>query len=81
MHNGCRWSTIYILCGITMLLIACNAGLQLLGTWNYHARAVSSCCASLLTCLNIAAIVTTAVFRFNTVGKWAALSLTASKFD
>ena len=81
MYNGCRWSTIYIFCGITMLLIACNAVLQLLGTWNYHARAVSSCCASLLTCLNIAAIVTTAVFRFNTVGKWAALSLTASKYD
>ena len=81
MYDGCRWSTIYILCGLTMLLIAVNAVVQLVGTVNYYARAISSCCASCLTCLNIAAIITTAVFRFNTIGKWAALSLTPSKYD
>ena len=64
-----------------MLMIACNAIVQLVGTWNYHARAISTCCASVLSCLNIAAIITTAVFRFNTVGKWAALSKTPSKYD
>ena len=64
-----------------MLLIALNALIQLVGTWHYQSRALSSCCASLLTCLNIAAIVTTAVFRFNTVGKWAALSMTPSKYE
>ena len=64
-----------------MIIIACNAILQLVGTWNYKARAVSSCFASVLTCLNISAIITTGVFRFNTVGKWAALSLTPSKYE
>ena len=81
VYDGCRWSIIYILCGITLLLIAVNALLQLLGTWNHKARAVSSCFASVLTCLNLCAIVTTGVFRFNTIGKWAALSLTPSKYD
>ena len=38
-------------------------------------------CVGCLACVNLAAIITTAVFRFNTAGKLAALSLTSSKYD
>ena len=78
---GCRWSIIYIFSGFTMIIIAANACLQIVGAFVYQARAISSCFVSVLTCLNIAAIVTTGVFRFNTIGRFAALSLTPSKYD
>ena len=38
-------------------------------------------CASLCCCLNLAAIIVTAVFRFNDFGKLSALCLAPSKFD
>ena len=37
--NGNRWSIIYILCAISMLLLAVNAGLMVLGACSHHARA------------------------------------------
>ena len=35
----------------------------------------------MLGCVNFAAIITTAVFRFNTMGRFAALSLCPSKYE
>jgi len=81
MQDGCRWSVIYALSSVTLLLIALNAVLMTLGAWNYFARAISGCLCCLLSMVNLAAIIVTATFRFNTVGKLAALSLTPSKFS
>mmetsp|Transcript_8074 Transcript_8074/g.9289 ORF Transcript_8074/g.9289 Transcript_8074/m.9289 type:complete len:131 (-) Transcript_8074:71-463(-) len=45
------------------------------GAWNLHARMIGLCCACLLGCVNFAALITTAVFRFNSMGQLASLSL------
>ena len=64
--QGTRWSVVYAFCGITLMLVAANAGIQLIGVWSYHMRALSACCGSCLNCVVFAAIITTSVFRFNT---------------
>lgn len=74
VERGCRWSTIYYFCAVTMLLLAANSCVQFAGTWWHKLRALGACLASLLCCVNLAAIVTTGVFRFNYMGKLAALS-------
>ena len=79
--DGCRWSIVYSLCGITLILIAVNSGIQLVGVWSYHSRALGACCGSCLCCLTMAAIITAGVFRFNTMGSLAALSKTPSSYD
>lgn len=62
------------------MLVAGNAGLQLIGVWSYHLRALSACCGSCLNCVVFAAIITTGVFRFNNMGSLAALSKSPSKY-
>ena len=64
-----------------MLLLAVNGILQFVGVWTFHFRALSGCCACVLSCLMLGAIITTAVFRFNTYGSLAALSLFPTKYD
>lgn len=80
-YAGCRWSKLYLLNGITCILIAINCIFAIIGAFVFKCRAVSSCFGSLLCCLTTAAIVTTGVFRFNTYGKLAALSLTPTKYN
>ena len=64
-----------------MLLLACNAGLMILGSWSFHARALTTCCGSLCLCLNLFAIIAAAVFRFNNFGRLAALCTSPSKYN
>ena len=42
---------------------------------------LGGCCGCLLGCTNIAAIVVTGVFRFNTMGQLAAISTVGTKYD
>ena len=70
---GNRFSIIYALCGTTMLLLAANSALMILGAWSFHARGLAGCCGSLCCCLNFAAIITTGVFRYNNWGQLSAL--------
>lgn len=79
--NGNRWTVVYALCGTTMLLLAANSGLMILGAWSLHARGLAACCGSLCCCLNLAAIITTGIFRYNTWGQLSALCLGPTKFD
>ena len=44
-------------------------------------RIIGSCCSVLLCCSNIAAIVLTGVFRYNLMGKYAALSLVGANYS
>ena len=78
---GCRWGIVYEFAAITCLLLALNAIILTLGVWFFKARMAGLCLGTLLGCLNLASLVTTGVFRFNTMGKLAALSLTPSKYD
>ena len=64
-----------------MLLLAANSILMIIGAWNFHARALAGTCGSLCCCLNLASIITTGVFRFNSWGKLSMLCNGASKFD
>ena len=61
--------------------MALNGIVQAIGTFNFHSRLMGVCCGMLLSCANLAAIITTGVFRFNTIGNFAALSLCGSKFE
>ena len=79
-ETGSRWSVIYTLGAITCLLIALNSVILAVGTYNYQSRLIGGCCGILLGCLNIAAIVTIGVFRFNLIGQLAAISLVGSKY-
>ena len=78
---GCRWSVIYAFNSILMMLITINGIFMVWGAWNYKARLISGCLCSILGCVDLAAIIVTFVFRFNQVGRLAALSLTASYYD
>ena len=81
-EDGNRFSIIYALCGTTMLLLAANSALMILGAWSFHARGLAGCCGSLCCCLNFAAIVTTGVFRYNNWGQLSALCENCpSKYD
>lgn len=79
--DGCRWSIIYKFCAMTLILIAFNGIFMTLGAWNIQTRAISGCCCCLLGIVNLAAMITTCIFRFNTMGKLAALSQQGSKYD
>ena len=79
--EGSRWSVIYAFGGILLILVAANYALQLAGVWNAHCRAIGACCGNCLNCVLFACIITVAVFRFNTFGCLAALSLFPTKFN
>ena len=64
-----------------MFLVALNAIVNFGGVWSYEARGSGLCCSMCLSCLNIGAIITIGIFRFNTLGKLAALSEGPSKYD
>ena len=78
--SGNRFNVIYILSGVTMLLLAANSALMILGAWSFHARGLAGCCGSLCCCLNLAAIITTGVFRYNNWGSLSALCNGGSKY-
>ena len=77
--DGCRWSLVYGFCGVTMVLIAANTVLQIIGVWSYILRALGASCGLALCCVNFAALITTAVLRWNTWGRLAALSTLPTK--
>ena len=79
--DGCRWSIIYTLNGITLLLLAVNGILQMMGAMMLVARILGGCCCCLLSCTNFAAIIVTGVFRFNWIGSVAALSNVGSEYS
>ena len=61
--------------------MAVNGFISSFGAFSYHCRTLAGICFTLMFALNIAAIVTTAVFRFNTMGKLAALSTQSTKYQ
>ena len=74
MQKGTQWSTIYILNGVTLVLIGSNAVLMIFGAWYFYPRLLALIFNLFLTLLHFCAIVTTGVFRFRALGKLCALS-------
>ena len=54
---------------------------MVVGAWVLYARICAGCLLCLLGCVNLAAIITTGVFRLNTQGKLAALSTQPIKYE
>ena len=79
--KGCRWTVLFALNAYSLIIIAVNSAIMAIGAYNFKARALGMSCGICLICLNLACIITTAVFRFNTMGKLASLSLTPSEYD
>lgn len=71
----------FAFCGFYMMLIAGNSVILSMGICSRPLRALSLCLAGLLSCINIAGIILTAVFRFNTWGKLAALSTMVDNYS
>jgi len=77
--KGCAWSVIYGLAGWTLILIAINAGLLILGAWFYKPRMIGLFCHHFLLIFNIASVVVTFKFRYRDQGKLAAMSIMPSR--
>lgn len=71
---------VYAFCGITFIMIATANLCISIGAYNLQARMLGGCCGCCFGCINFAALITTAVFRFNTMGSIAALSKTPTKY-
>ena len=80
--EGSRWSIVWKLNGITCLMMAATYLLVfVIGAYNFHSRALGGCLGCCIGCVNFAALITTGVFRYNTLGKLAALSDGPSYYD
>ena len=79
VQRGTQWSTIYILNGMTLILIGSNAVLMIFGAFYFYPRLFALVCNLFLTLLHFCAIVTTGVFRFRALGKLCALSKQPTK--
>ena len=77
---GSRFSVVYAFCGITFIMIATANLCISIGAYNLQARMLGGCCGCCFGCINFAALITTAVFRFNTMGSLAAISKTPTKY-
>ena len=78
---GSRYSVIYAFCGVTFVMIAVANCCISIGAYNLQARMLGGCCGCCFGCVNFSALITTAVFRFNAMGKLAALSTTPTKYE
>ena len=66
---------------VIYMLIAFNAVLMIAGVYLVWLRVTSMCCNCCLSCINLAAIITTAVFRFRPMGQLCALSTASVKVE
>lgn len=76
---GSKWSVVFEFNGVLYMLITFNAVLMIIGVYLIWLRLISICCNCLFGCINFAAIITTAVFRFRPMGRLCALSTGAVK--
>ena len=79
--EGTRWSLVFQFNGITLALLALTYLLLALGARFFTVRIIGACMNCFLTCVHFAAIVTTAVYRFNAKGKLAAICLSPSHYE
>ena len=78
---GNRWSTIYMLGAAAMGMFLVQAVLVSCGVYLYPVRLIALFFQSVFCLFNFVAVIVMAVFRFNTIGKLAALSQTGSTYQ
>ena len=81
MKEGTRWSLIFLFNGITMASLSFTYFLIAIGSRYFTTRIIGACLNCFLSCVHFATIVTTAIYRFNTKGKLAAICLAPSHFE
>ena len=81
LNAGNRFSIIYALSGVSMILLAFNSIGMLFGSCSYHVRGLTTICGALFSILNFAAIITAGVFRFNSWGKLSALCQGPTRYE
>ena len=77
--QGTQWSIIYLLAGFTLIFMAINAILLVLGGWIYRSRMIGIFCHHFLTIFLLASVIVTYRYRHREQGQLAALSLALSK--
>lgn len=77
---GSRWSVIFILNGILLLLVLLNMCCVGVGAYVPIFRCLGACCAPWCCCAHFAIIVMTGVFRFSLYGRLCALSKGATNW-
>lgn len=80
LMKGTRWTVLYSLNAFSCIFICINTAILGIGAYQLKARILGMACCPFIGCLQISCIITTAVFRFNTMGKLASLSLTPSEY-
>ena len=80
-HKGTRWSVVYPLCGYTMAIFIAQGVFFTVGVWFFPTRLIGIFLQPALCCLNLGVVITAAVFRFNSMGKLASISLAPSHFE
>ena len=81
MKEGTRWSLIFLFNGLTMALLSFTYLLIAIGSRYFTTRIIGACLNCFLSCVHFATIVTTAIYRFNTKGKLAAICIAPSYFE
>ena len=71
---GSRWSQIYIVNGVILLLIILNMCCVAIGAYHPVFRCLGAVCAACFCCSQFGMIVATGVFRFSLYGRLCALS-------
>lgn len=79
--RGTRWSYVFPLFGWTMLLFVFQGILLTVGVWYFPTRVIALTLQPFLWCLNLGVVVTTAVFRFNSMGRLASISLSPVHYE
>lgn len=79
--DGTRWSVIFTLNGVSLILLSFAFTLIAVGSRVFYARLLGVCLNCLTSCLHFAAIVVTAVYRFDNKGRLAMNCLDASTFE
>ena len=80
MRAGIRWSTVYNMNAIVMLLITFQVMIMTIGICKMEARVFSCCCQCCFFIANLATIIVTAVYKFNDKGELASISMAGTKY-
>ena len=80
LKRGIRWSVVYELNAVLMILLTIQAAVQLVGVWHLRTKVCAVCTGCSLCCFQLVVIIITGVYRFNTKGTLAALSQTGSMY-
>ena len=81
LDDGSHYMAIYEFCGFVFIGLAAAYLCLAIGTINLKSRIAGLGTLCLMSVCNFIALIVTAVYRFNTLGKLAALSTCPTKYD